>query len=139
MATELVSFGEDFVVKYLNRTFGGGPATDVLRISGNPATPGQVQLASAPSIGGVTGLTITGITHGIIAGANASVTPVSTTLAGTKVGDKVVGVIGLVGTAAFTDLSADFEKTVSTAGKVLQTLVDLSATTSIMVTIAHTS
>src|ERR1700690_47666 len=49
MSTEIVSSGEDFKVKFLDRTYGKGPAVDVIKVSGSPATPGAVTVGTAGS------------------------------------------------------------------------------------------
>ena len=127
MSVETVSNGEDFVVKYLDRTFGKGPAVDVLRISGSPKTPGAMTLGGQPV------QAFTKLLQGYAVGlASAG----SMVLAGTKVGDKVVQVLET--TTPFSDVTADFEKTVSVAGHVAQTTADLHLFT-LHVTIAQQS
>lgn len=68
-----------------------------------------------------------------IAGADASGGAVQTALSGTKVGDAVICVLGLAGTGAFTDLSADFESVITVQDKIVQSTADLSATTKLLV------
>ena len=68
-----------------------------------------------------------------IAGANASGGAVSTALSGVAIGDKVLAVIGLVGTGAGVNESSYFESTISVSGHIAQTGANLSATTALLV------
>ena len=113
--------------------------------TGNVTSAGTVQGATVHSTGAttvgttlaVTGAsTFTGAVHlpaatlktASIAGADASGGTVSTVLAGAVIGDKVRSVIALTGSAAGTDVSADFESTITVTGHIQQTGVNLSVT-----------
>lgn len=132
MSIETVSEGETWAVRYLNRSYLGGPPVDVIRVNGDTAKGplGQVQLASAPAVGGVTGLTITGFVHKTATGLSAA-GPV--TFTGVKVGDKVISATELTGTVGL-DVTADFESKISvnaqiqqTSGNIVQTILFLVA------------
>lgn len=114
MSTEIVSSGEDFKVKYLNRTFGGGPPIEILKVSGDPATPGVATVKGQPI------QAYTKLLQGYAVGLSSAG---SVVVAGTKVGDKVVQVLET--TTPFTDVTADFEAVCSVAGHVAQTTADL--------------
>lgn len=70
----------------------------------------------------------------VIAGANASVNPVSTVLAGAVIGDKVVAVVNLTGAA---DVQTSFETAVTVPGHIQQTATDLTAATAVLVILQH--
>jgi hypothetical protein len=135
VSKEIVSQGESFVVAYLDRTFGKGPAVDVLRVNGDLAKGplGQIQFNAAPAINGVTDLVTTGYMLKTATGLSAA-GPV--TLAGTKVGDKVMAAMELTGTLGL-DVTADFESTITVAGQIQQTAGNIVQT--IQFLIAHTS
>ena len=129
----------------------GVALTGTQNVAGDVVATGNVQAATLHSTGaatigtnatvggtlGVTGVaTFTATPHlpaatlktASIAGADASGGTVSTTLAGAVIGQKVVSVIALTGSAAGTDVSADFEATISVTGHIQQTSTNLSVT-----------
>jgi hypothetical protein len=114
-----------------NADFGGNLGVDGnLVLDGNETVGGTLGVTGVATFAGVTHLPAATIKTKIVAGADASVTPVQTTFAGAVIGNKVVSVIDLNNDA---DVSADFEATISVTGKIVQTTTDLSAVTHILV------
>lgn len=132
---DTVSEGESFVVKYLNRGYGKGPATDVLRVNGDSARGalGAIMMATAPIVNGVTQLVTTGFMQKSATGLSAAG---SVTLAGTKKGDIVVSATELTGTIGL-DVTANFESSISVSGAIQQISGNIVQT--ILFLIAHTS
>lgn len=133
--TDKISENEDFIVRQKSRQYAAAPAVDALKVSG---TTGQANFSQAPAVNGITMLPITGMVQKLIAGTDSSSVAHSITLAGVAVGDKVVSAMNVTAAPAV-DVTADFESTISVAGHISQTSVNLSTATAILVTVLRLS
>ncbi len=116
-------------------------ATDDLTVGDDAAVGGDLAVTGAIagatfSTSGLAKLNTGSFKVAVVAGADASVTPVQTTLTGAAIGDKVLTVIDLTNGA---DVTADFEATITVTNKIVQATTDLSGATSVMVWILKRS
>lgn len=141
MSRELVTPGSPITWAYLDRSF-GGRAVELLKVGDglNGIVAGAVAFKTPVDVSGAL-LTRNGLP--VLAGNPFLIVFVtghngagSVTVAGAVKGDKVVSVIDLTAAPAV-NVTADFESTITVAGHIQQTSTNLSASTALMITLAH--